>query len=170
MADGAGGKSGSCLQWLVLLSACVVCVTMMLSGFCAAPRRFMPGEGTLLCLVVTAVGPAEQDTMANPGEIMEMHILALHWAASRLEIQQTVNVECKARISRVKDPPQLAPAPARLLQGLSLAESQPSQLLLCYSAVRAGATCGQVTHCPCRSAVRTTQGGCLCWQTLLSRL
>ena len=101
---------------------------------------------------------------------MEIRLLALHWAASCPDIQQTLNVECKTQISRVKDPPQLAGAPAKLLQGLRLAELEPLQLLLCYSAVRAGATRGQVTHCLCRSVVSITQGGCLCQQNLLSRL
>lgn len=108
--------------------------------------------------------------MANPGARKGIRVLALHWTASCLDIQQTLNVECKTQISRVKDPPQLAGAPAKLLQGPRLAELEPLQLLLCYSAVRAGATCGQVTRCPCRSVVSITPGICLCQQTLLSRL
>lgn len=108
--------------------------------------------------------------MANPGAIVEIHVSALHWAASCPDRQQTLDEECKTQLSKVKEPPGLAGAPARLLQGPGLAELEPLQLLCSYSAVRAGATCGQVTHCLCRSAVGITQGGCLCQQNFLSRL
>jgi len=49
----------------------------------------MPREGTLLWLAVTAVGPAEQDTMANPGARREIRFLALEVvdALERFEVR-----------------------------------------------------------------------------------
>lgn len=54
------------------------------------------------------MGLAHWVTTANPEASTEVCVLVLRWAVSCPDSQQTLDVECKTRTSRVGVPPQLA--------------------------------------------------------------